>query len=95
MALVVKNSSANAGDIKDSGLIPGSRRSPRRGHSNPLQYSGLERPTDRGAWQAKVHSVAKSRTRLKSLSTHTHCLKEERIQVTVDGQEFPSLPGSL
>ena len=95
MALVVKNLSASAGDIRDSGSIPGLRRSPRRGHSNPLQYSGLERPTDRGAWQAKVHRVAKSRTRLKPLSMHAHCLKGERIQVMVDGQEFPSLPGSL
>ena len=92
---MVKSLPANAGDVTDLGLILGLGRSPGRGHSNPLQYSGLERPTDRGAWQAKVHSIAKSRTRLKSLSTHTHCLKEERIQVTVDGQEFPSLPGSL
>ena len=46
MALEVKSSSANAGDSRDSGSIPGLRRSPRRGYSNPLQYSGLERPTD-------------------------------------------------
>ena len=51
VALVVKNSSANAGVIKDLGSILGSRRSPRLGHGNPLQYSCLENPTDREAWQ--------------------------------------------
>ena len=45
----VKNLSANAGDIKDKGLIPGSGRSPGGGHGNPLQYSCLENPMDRGA----------------------------------------------
>ena len=44
---MVKNSPANAEDIKDSGSIPGSGRSPGGGHGNPLQYSGLENPTDR------------------------------------------------
>ena len=47
--LVVKNWPANAGDIKDVGLIPGSGRSPGEGHGNPLQYSYLENPMDRGA----------------------------------------------
>ena len=42
------------------------------GHSNPLQYSYLENSTDRGAWRATVHRVAKSQTRLKQLSMHTH-----------------------
>ena len=59
MALVVKNPPANAGDRRDAGLIPGSGRSPGGGHGNPPQYSCLENPTDRGAWQAIVHSVAK------------------------------------
>ena len=45
---MVKNSPANAEDIKDSGSIPGSGRSPGGGHGNPLQYSGMENPTDRG-----------------------------------------------
>ena len=45
----------NAGDVRDVGLIPGSRGSPGGGHGNPLQYSCLENPTDRGAWQAIVH----------------------------------------
>ena len=49
---------ANAGDIRDTGSIPGSGRSPERGNGDPLQYSCLENPTDRGAWQATVHPVA-------------------------------------
>ena len=52
VALVVKNPSANAGDIRDVGSIPGSGRSPRGGNGNTLQYSCLENPMDRGAWQA-------------------------------------------
>ena len=71
VALVVKNLLANAGDIKDAGLIPGSPSSPGGGHGNPLQYSCLENPMDRGAWWATVHRVAQSRTRLKRLSMHT------------------------
>ena len=59
---MVKNSTANAGDIRDEGLIPGLERSPGGGHGNPLQHSCLENPTDRGAWQATVHGVAKSQT---------------------------------
>ena len=62
VALVVKNLSANAGDIRDSSSIPGLGRSPRGGHSNPLRYSCLENPIAREAWWAVVHRVAKSRT---------------------------------
>ena len=65
VALVVMNPSANAGDIRDAGLIPRSGRSPGGGDGNPLQYSCLENPMDRGAWQAIGHRVAKSWTRLK------------------------------
>ena len=65
MALVGKNLPANAGDVRDAGLIPGSGRSPGEGHGNPLQYSCLEDPMDRGAWQAIVHGVTKSWTQLK------------------------------
>ena len=54
-----KEFACNAGD---SGSIPGLGRSPRGGNGNPLQYSGLENPTDRGAWQAIVHGVEKSQT---------------------------------
>ena len=62
MELVVKNPPANAGVIRDTGLIPGSGRSPGGGHGNPLQYSCLENPMDRGAWQAAVHGATKSQT---------------------------------
>ena len=65
-----KESACNAGDAGDMGSIPGLRRSPEGGHGNPLRYSYLENPMDRGAWWAIVHSVAKSWTRLKQLSTH-------------------------
>ena len=57
---VVKNLPANAGDARDTGLIPWSGKSPGRGHGNPLWNSCPENPMDRGAWWAKVHSVAKS-----------------------------------
>ena len=60
--LVVKNLRANSGDIKDMGSIPESRRSPAIGNGNPLQYSCLDNPMDRGAWQVIVHGVAKSWT---------------------------------
>ena len=59
-------------NIRDAGSISGSRRSSRGWHGNPLQYSCLDNPMDRGAWKAIVHRVAKSRTRLKQLSMHTH-----------------------
>ena len=62
MALGVKNLPANAGDIRDVGWIPGLGRFPGGGHGNPLQYSCLENPMDRGAWQATVHRVVKSQT---------------------------------
>ena len=58
--LVVKNPPANAGDARDMGLIPESGRSPGGGHGNPLQYSCLDNPMDRGVWWAAVHGVAKS-----------------------------------
>ena len=61
MALVVKKSlSAEAGDLQEASLTPGSGRSPGAGHGNPLQYSCLENPIDRGAWRATVHRVAES-----------------------------------
>ena len=60
VALLVKNLPANAGDARDTGLIPGSGGSPEEGNGNPLQYSCLENPLDRGAWWATVHGVAKS-----------------------------------
>ena len=58
--------------VRDMHLIPGSGRSPRGGHSSPLQYSWLENIMDRGSWKAAVHRVSQSRTQLKQLSTHTY-----------------------
>ena len=69
VAQMVKNPPANAGDIRDTGLIPGLGRSPGGEHGNPL-YSCLENPKDRGAWQATVHRVTKRWTWLKQLSMH-------------------------
>ena len=61
---MVKNPPANSGDLRDEGLIPGLGRSPGRGHGNSLQYSWLESPMDRGAWQATAQGVTKNQTRL-------------------------------
>ena len=55
VVLVVKNPPANAGDARDAGSIPGLGRSSRVGNGNPLQYSHLRNPMDRGAWRATVH----------------------------------------
>ena len=60
-----KESACDAGDIRDLGLINELGRCPGGGHSNPLQYSYLENPMDRGAWWATVHGVPKNRARLK------------------------------
>ena len=59
---MVKNLSASAGDAEDMGSIPGSGRSPGGGDGNPLQYSCMKNPMDRGAWWATVHGVTKSWT---------------------------------
>ena len=71
--LAVNNQLANPRDV---GSVPGSGRSPGGGHGNPLQYSCLENPMDKGAWWATVHRVAKSRTRLSrhilSVCERTH-----------------------
>ena len=60
VALVVKNLPASAEGVRDGGSIPGLGRSPGGGHGNPLQYSCLEDPMDRGAWWSTVHWVAKN-----------------------------------
>ena len=75
---VVRNPLVHAGDVRDMGSIPWLGRSPAKGNGNPLQYSSLENSTNRGAWQAKVHSIRKSRTQLKLLSTHGHNQKAGR-----------------
>ena len=63
---MVKVSAYNAGHL---GSIPGLGRSPGEGNGNPLQYSCLENPMERGAWQATVHGVAKSQTRLNDFTS--------------------------
>ena len=57
---VVESQPVNAGNARDSGSIPGLGRSPGEGNGNPLQYSCLENPMDRGAWWAALHGVLKS-----------------------------------
>ena len=82
---VVKNLPANAGGVGDPGSIPGLGRSPGGGNGNLLQYSCLENLMDRGAWQATVHGVAESRTRL-----HRHALmlrQKGRPRVNSKGKE--------
>ena len=68
VALLEKNLPANAGDLRNA-------RSSGEGHGNPLHYSCLENPMDRGAWRATVCKVAKSKTRLKQLSIHAWICK--------------------
>ena len=60
VALLVKSPPARAGDTRDADLVLWSGRSPGEGNSNPLQYSCLENPMDRGAWWASVHRVSES-----------------------------------
>ena len=67
---MVENPPASARDVRDLSSIPGSERSPGGGHGNPLQYSRLENPMDRGAWQATVHGVAA--LDMAEVSEHTH-----------------------
>ena len=89
MAQMVKASAYNAGD---SGSIPGSGRSPGEGNGNPLQYSCLENPMDRGAWWAAVHGVTKSRTRL---SDFTFFLSLMKIMAPPSKDPMQGLPHSV
>ena len=77
---MVKNLPANAGDTGDERLIPESGRSPGGGSGNPFQYSCLENPMDRGAWQATVHGVAKSRIPLSDFHFHLSTNKPRGIE---------------
>ena len=81
VALVVKNQSANARDVRDTGLISGLGRSSGRGHDNPLQYSCLENAMDRGAWWATVHRVAQSWTQQKRFNMHVKTFKQNDTPV--------------
>ena len=68
--LAVSDSKESASSAGDLGLISELGRSPVEGNGNPLQYSGLENPMDRGTWQATVHGVIKSQTRLNNQVQH-------------------------
>ena len=81
VALAVKNPCANAGDVRDLGSISGLGRSPGGRHGNPLQYSCLENPMDRGTWQAAVHGVTKSWTQLKQLSVQAHVRTQYTLHI--------------
>ena len=87
VALAVKNPPASAGEVRDVGSIPGSGRSLGGGHGDPLQYSCLESPMDRGAWRATVHRVEKSQTQLKRLSMQAH----NGAQVSLKVKKLPHL----
>ena len=76
---MVKNPPANAGDVRDSGLIPGSGGSPGGGHGNPLQYPRLESPRDREAWWAAAHRVTTSWIGLKRISTRAHGANDGKV----------------
>ena len=71
---MVNNLLANAGDIRDVGLIPGWGKSLGGGHGNLLQYSCLENPMDRGAWRGSVHRVAESDTTEVTEHARTHTI---------------------
>ena len=77
VALVVKNLPASAGATRNMGLIPGSGRSARGGHGNPLQYFCLENPMGKGVGWATVHRAAKSRILLNQLNVHA-CTNERK-----------------
>ena len=84
--MVVKNPPANAGDTRDSGLIPGMGQFPGGGNGNPLQYSCLGNPMDRGDWWATVHGVAESGT---AEHTHTHTHTHTGTHIDVDFRAHP------
>ena len=79
MMLVVKNlpTNADAGDIRDSRLIPGSGKSPGEGNGNPLQYSCLDNPMDKGTWWAIVHKVAKELDTTKLQQIDFNCIQNQ------------------
>ena len=74
-----KNLPANAGDVRDVCLIPGSGRSLGEGHDDPLQYSCLENPMARGTWWATVHRVAESDTAEGTWHAHIHLLGADQV----------------
>ena len=85
-----KESTRQCGKCERCGFNPWSERSPGGGHGNPLQYSYLENPTDRGTWWATVHGVSKSRTWMRWLSRHSHNL-QTRLFSQLTWKEFCGL----
>ena len=83
-----KEPTCHAGDMRDPGSIPGSGRSPEGEHNNPFQYSCLENPMDREAWQATVHRAAESDT-LKQETSHTGTHALNPISVFFKGKVIP------
>ena len=78
----VKNPPASAGDVRDAVSVLGLGRSPGEGNGNPLQYSCLENPMDKGAWWATVHEVAKSQTQLltkQQLNSHNPIFRKVEL----------------
>ena len=80
VALVVKNLPVSAGDLRDVGSIPVSGRSPGGERDNPIWSSYLEKPMERKAWQAAVHSVTQSQTQLMQLSMHAQLNKKSEYE---------------
>ena len=77
-----KEPAANAGDTRNASSITGSGRSPAEGNDDPLQFSCLENPMDRGTWWATVHGIAKSCTHIHSHThTHTHIQNHRQIGI--------------
>ena len=108
VALVVKHWPVSAGDLRDAGLIPGSGRSPGGGHGNPLQYSYLENPMDRGAWRATVQGATVSVTTKGTWRACTGCPPRENMRffispktedilsiVILQGQNLPTSGGNF
>ena len=83
---VEKNLPANARDIGNMDLIPGSGRSPGGRNGNPLQYSCLESPMDRGAWQVTVHGITESDT---SEHAYTYTWSKAKIHIKVNSEKAP------
>ena len=90
---MVKNLPANAGDIRDASSIPGLGRTPGEENGNPLQYSCLENPMDRAAWEAAVHGVAKSQTRLSDFPFTFHFPALEKEMATHSSVLVWRIPG--
>ena len=78
---MVKNPSANEGDARDMGSVPGSGRFPEAGDGSPLQYACLGNSMDRGAWWATVHGVAKESDMTEGQSAHTHTINRSIVKI--------------